>query len=268
MHTILGDGESKVGKTSVTNAIVEGLTPDYSVEVADAGAFYRRLTVATLDRLPVRSEGQPIDPVDLEIVLDGVIADGVAYEDSYEWGDLERPEISSLVSTVGRSSQKAGKEWYGRTAAKALESHLDVLVLNGRNPRARLCAAETGIPAAKLGLCLELVIQCDPEVAGQRAAYAHYGSDPSAVQVAEQRALIIERRRTDRERPDTPYVDPVCLVPFEVGDLAVEHALDSAWKNFAKLPPAAIGFDTSHMPMDIMTASVQALARTALSLLN
>jgi len=265
MHTILGDGETKVGKSSTTRAVVEAMPRDRLVRVADAGVFYRQLTAATLDLLQVE-DGSSVGAAHLDTAVQKTIASGVVYE-GRDWGDLERPAVARLVSEVGARSQAEGRRWYQQTALRAIKDGIDVLVLNGRNPRDRLAEAETGIPAASVGVCLELIIKCDPEVAGLRAAIALYGPNPTAEQVTAQTALVIKRRETDRNREDTPYIERPCSIISAPG-VSIASVLEASWDAPCGDAPRPISFDTSYVPIALMNQHVQELARTALSLVE
>ena len=258
MRTILLDGESKVGKTSVNNAIIEDLQRGHSVLLADAGAFFRRITAAVLDILKVKN-ADAVPPDVLDKAVKKVLRAGTAFEDEYPWGDLEREPVGKLVSVISQRAdvQAAGELWYAETAERALASGVDVLVLNGRNPRARLGNHD-------IGLCLELLIQCDPEVAGLRAVLAKGIAKFSVAVIAKERDAVIARRQLDRNRADNPFVEPPHVLPFVVGKSSPKQLLADSWDAPAAEAPYTIGFDTSHVPIEVMTKNVQALAHSAL----
>jgi hypothetical protein len=267
MRSVLLDGESKVGKTSVSNAIASNLSSDYRVEVADAGAFFRRMTVGVFDWLEVQSAvGVPAAEVDEALAK--ILAEGIPYDNNYPFGDLERKEVGDFVSNIGRRalSQRAAEEWFAVTAERARAADTEVLVMNARNPRARLAGIDVGV-------CLELIVKCDPEIAGYRAAVGLGFANPTEAQVKAQTAKVIERRTLDRTRlpEDNPYLDPPFELPFTLGASPSQRVIEVSWvplpacSSIESSLPHPIEFDTSRMQIDEMRLGVQALARSALA---
>lgn len=260
MKTILLDGESKAGKTSVTNAIAEGIAPDLSIRTADAGAFFRRITAAVIDIVGL-SDIPDIDQSALSEAVDKVIAAGIPFDDGYPWGDLERPAVGGLVSTLGQlpSTQAAAEQWFGLTVGHTQNAGTDVLLMNARNPRDRL-------RGHNIGLVMELLIKCDPEVAGRRMLKDTDEPTPEALQAAT--AEVLGRRAKDRNREVHPFLDTPYTVPFTLGESDPQAVVREAWAAAPEDPPLPIDFDTTHMPFKEMRKGAQALARCALNLVE
>jgi cytidylate kinase len=263
MRTILVDGESKTGKTSVGEAIVDGLTSQgLQVYSADAGAFFRRLTAAVFGRLGLDPETVPaIDSRDLETTLVKAARDGDAHDG--DWGDLEAPGIGRYVSVVGRYNDavRAGDEWYVMTAQRAGHRRSDALVVNGRNPRGRLAGHDIG------ELSMELLVQCDPWVAGTRVLRRAGICNPSEGQIRKAAGEVMERRLSDRTRETHPYRDPVYAVPYELGHSTPAEVI-AATRRYVSDEPFPIRVETTSMPLSPMRAGVQELAYTAMGLVK
>jgi cytidylate kinase len=263
MRTILLDGESKTGKTSVGDAIVDGLTSrGLQVYSADAGAFFRKLTAAIFGRLGLDSETVPdIDSHDLEATLVKVVRDGDAHDG--DWGDLEAPGIGRYVSVVGSYNEavRAGDDWYVMTAQRALRAKPDALVLNGRNPGDRLAGHDIG------ELSMGLLVQCDPWVAGIRVLRREGICAPTENQIQRAADQVMQRRLSDRSRETHPYQDPVYAVPYELGRTAPAAAI-AASRRYNADDPFPIRVETTNMPLGPMRAGMQELACTAMGLVR
>jgi hypothetical protein len=263
MRTVLVNGESKTGKTSVGDAIVDGLTTrGLQVYSADAGAFFRCLTAAVFGRLGLDTRTVPVIPSrELEATLAKVVRDNDAHDGG--WGDLEAPGIGRYVSVVGRNNDavRAGDEWYVMTAQRAAHQRSDALVLNGRNPRERLDGYDIG------ELSMELLVQCDPWVAGIRVLRRAGNCDPTEDEIRKAAAQVMERRLSDRTRETHPYQDPIYAVPYELGRTSSESVI-AASRRYSAEDPFSIRVETTTMPLGRMRAGMQELACTAMGLVR
>jgi cytidylate kinase len=258
MRIITIDGESKVCKTTVGDVIaahVDGTT-------ADAGSFFRGLTHDALGEMGLKAFVPGPTPM-LDRAIQQVIASGTAFE-LRDRGDLHRPAIEGLVTVVSSRPgvQAAGRQWYEQTAGNALDSGVETLVMNGRNPNQQLADY---IHRNDLHVDLSLLVDCDPEVAARRVFMSKGEFDPHPDAVRDSTAKIIARRQLDRNRDDTPFVWPEQFVVYEPGVSdphdVVEHA---AWRSSDLAVPQHIYFDTTHLDMETMTQHAHLLADAAL----
>jgi len=256
------DGGAKTGKSTVGDAIARAITQYRKVKVADAGAFYRRVTVGVFGEF-----GNDISSLADDLALDHAIQvtlrKGTAFDDSYPWGDLERPEVGDWVSIVGRRSsvQQEAMRWYEQIVMQAAES-VDVLVINARNPVSHL---KKWLDNRTLHLSLELYTDCDPKVAAYRKLTGHGVSNPSAKQIKLETEAIIARRKGDLTRPTDTFVLPTTWVSFNLGDDPAKTVEQWRAINFAG-GYSPIRFDTSDMPKLDMEQAVEGLVLAALDL--
>ncbi|CAN5360400.1 hypothetical protein BH09PAT4_BH09PAT4_04730 [soil metagenome] len=265
MYAIFLDGESKTGKTTVGSAIEADLAKDYHVLRTLSGSFFRRLTVAALDL-----RGGDYDSTDqewLEGAVAQVIDSRIAYDESKDWSAIHSKEVDDLVSVLGQLqiAQDAAKEWWPLMGDAALKQGVEVLIVDGRNPRAKSAKwrAEHDVPIA-----LDLCVYCDPDVAAKRYVYSQGATDPTPAQLAEARAQIVQRRELDRNRAAAPYIEPADQVDFDSGVSDETETVEESFAADVVDPPRVIRFDTTHSPLEITQVTAGALARAAIRRLN
>ncbi|HSW66526.1 MAG TPA: (d)CMP kinase [Bacillota bacterium] len=256
------DGGAKSGKSTIGNAIAKVVTPHRRVKVADAGAYYRRNTVGAFDFLGIDGSGE-ISEQDLDTATAAVVKSGLAFNDDFEWGDLERPEVQKWVSRVGRRPlvQQAAKGWFEVTVTQA-EQDADVLIINARNPRLHMAQWLANGP---LRVAVELYVDCEPEEAARRKLIKEGVFTPDQGMLDRETLEIYKRRYSDLTRPTDKFRLPEQTVDFDLGyDLAETVAASRhAAPDIAPLP---ISFDTTYMPFEEMELAAQGLALTALRL--
>lgn len=262
------NGPSKTGKGCIGDAMYDGLVAEgYQVSIGVAGNFFRRVDRATIDRaLEQHGQGLTImdDPIELEPVVAGVLQDRVAYDDTYPWGNLQEPLIGDTVGKVARLkiTQAAGEEWYYDSAMHALESGADVYIVDGRNPRDRLTEfrARTG---TKTGL--DLVLECDVDVAAYRALRGEGIESPTTLQIEQRAKSIADRRALDADpRRQNAYVDPDLYLSFVPGEVEPDEIVAYSFELLGDRAPLPIRFDNTHIPRDVMEMDGQALARAVI----
>jgi cytidylate kinase len=260
MQAIFLDGEAKSGKTTVGNAIREALAGDYRVHSAVRGAFFRRLVVLALEI----NQGKPI-PTDtswLDEALKDAIASDMAYDEDRDWSTIESAEVSGLVAVAGQYAfvQAAANEWDVRTANHALMEDAEILLIDGRNPRAKLSAwcKTNNVPTA-----LDLCIHCDDEVAGARLLMSRGIAKPTKAQLEEATQNIRSRRQMDRTRLHSPYVAPADQLEFMPERDSAEEVIKRSFADTVTDPPRVIGFDTSRSSVEHTRPLVSALAKAA-----
>ena len=265
MYAIFLDGESKTGKTTVGSAIEADLINDYKVYKAVAGSFYRRLTVVALELHGGTYDHDDLDWLEADIV--SAIESREAYNEDRNWDSIDSKEIDELVSVAGQLpiTQAAGKEWWPIMADMALRQGADVLVVDGRNPRAKLAEWRA---THDLPIALDLCVYCDPTVAAQRYARSQGIKDPTEQQLADAEASIMKRRALDRNRSVAPYIEPPDQIEFDSGVSNANKVVQQAFTADIAEPPQVIRFDTSHSPLEITQVTAGQLARAALSYLK
>lgn len=264
MYGMFLDGESKTGKTTVGAAIAADLAKDHKVYRAVAGSFYRRLTVLALE---AHGAYAPDDLSWLEEAVRRAIAGREAYNDDRDWNTINSLAVDELVSVAGQFeiTQQAAEEWWSITADTAAGQAADVLVVDGRNPRAQL--AEWRM-AHDLPIALDLCVYCDPAVAARRYVQAQGVADPSAAQVAAARDSIVARRELDRRRAFSPYIEPPAQIMFDSGVSDARQVVQQAFTADVAEPPHVIRFDTSHSPLEMTQMTAGQLAHAALDYLT
>lgn len=265
MYAIFLDGESKAGKTTVGSAIEADLAKDYHVLRTLSGSFFRRLTVAALEM-----HGNSYDVADpgwLEDAVTKVIGSRIAYDESKDWSTIHSKEVDDLVSVLGQLqiAQDAVKEWWPIMGDSALKQGVEVLIVDGRNPRAKSAKwrANHHVPIA-----LDLCVYCDPDVAAQRYMYSQGVAEPTPAQLAEARGQIMQRRELDRNRTAAPYIEPPNQVEFDSGISDAAEVIKQAFAADVVDPPRVIRFETTHSPLEITQVTAGALARAAIDHLN
>lgn len=257
-RAIFLDGESKSGKTAVGRAIKSRLEQeDYSVELIVAGNFFRRLTALALAARPSSASEDWLAPV-----VQKVLAGSKIYDSDYDVSGLESPEVDALVSSVGQLDfvQAAANPCREKAASAALANGADVIMLDGRNLRAKFASwlENSQVPAV-----LELVIACRSEVAARRYLADNGNKAPSTAELASAQQMIEARRLADRQRTKAAYADPDNPVVLVAGQENVANALALAYKASVPNPPRPILFDNSEVPRDIGLATVSQLALLA-----
>ncbi len=265
IKVILGDGGAKTMKSSVSKAMYDAISQHAQVTVADAGRFVRQVTVAAFKYMGIDGKSEDIPSDALDEAIRAVVAAGTAFDETYEWGDLESPEVNRWVTVVGlRPEVQAQKmTWYERTIEQAIARGDEVLVFNSRNPRAHL----TRWLGTVLDLRLELFTDCDPAVAARRKLLNEGVSDPTPEVLKAEELAIIKRRKMDIERPTDPYVPPQLdqLVRYESGS-DPQAVIAQTWDVDPAEAPRPILFDTTNMTKEVMSRNVQELALFALGL--
>jgi cytidylate kinase len=260
MQAIFLDGEAKSGKTTVGNAIRAALSGKYKVHSAVRGAFFRRLVVLALEINQGKSA--PDDTSWLDETLKDAIASEMAYDEDRDWSTIESAEVGSLVAVAGQYDfvQAAADEWDVRTANHAVMEGAEILLIDGRNPRAKLSdwCKTNNVPTA-----LDLCIHCDDEIAGVRLLMSRGVTKPTAEQLAEATQSIRARREMDRTRLHSPYIVPANQLEYDADQVAAEDIVKQSFADIVTDPPRTIGFDTSHSSVDHTRPIVSALARAA-----
>ena len=253
------------GKTTVGAAIEADLAKDYKVYKAVAGSFYRRLTVLALEAHGAVNTDDNFDW--LEPAIKNAIESRAAYDETRNWDTINTKEIDELVSVAGQFpvTQTAGKEWWNIMADLATQQGAEVLVVDGRNPRAKSAAwrANHDLPIA-----LDLCVYCDPDVAAQRYVSSQGVADPTAEQLAAARSEIVKRRELDRNRPAAPYIEPPNQILFDSGTSDPAKVVLESFETAIDDPPRVIRFDTTHSPLEMTQITAGQLARAALDYLN
>lgn len=252
MQVITLDGPSKTGKTCVGANLQEALVPevDGPIRFGTAGDFFRRLTVAVIDQVGVEAPGP-----EMARELEKVIANEEAFDESRQWGDLQRPEVENLVSTIGPRPevQVAGRQWFDQFPARALEDGVSLLIIDGRNPRRSLARA---LRHQDTDLILDLFMDCEVETAVGRLGL----SKPEEVTRV---AQLAKRRQNDSSF--FRYPRPEDTVQFEPMAQDTTRDVVRAARDHAE-PPATIYLDTTPLNLAQVYDVTTRLARSALAL--
>lgn len=263
-YLLVVDGESKTAKTTATAAVRAALEQDgYSVYEADAGVFFRRMTICVLEDLGITDlshKTQQRYTLDtLHQALDHVIATDAAFAERH-WPNAESPAVEQYVSMIGNATaaQHAMETWYDKTIEFAQARQVETLVVNARNPRARMKHWKPPV--------LDLLVYCDPPEAARRILYAQGNTSPTMAELDAQTAAVMERRRLDRHRQTFPFEDPLEIVDCDVLADAEPAAKDAVARSLAAHePPATIRLNTTHISLERTVAGIAALARAALA---
>jgi hypothetical protein len=260
------EGEAKTAKTTGGFAITQALHGvGYKVYEADAGAFFRRLTICALEFLGYQdldSDTREITSEELCARLVEVVENSAAFADR-EWPSLQSLLVERYVSVIGNSTkaQDAMDDWYGKVLSIAQNGEYDVLVINARNPRDRL--------RGLLSPTLDLVVYCEPGEAARRILFARGITEPTGEQLSAQTADVERRRHLDRNRDKYPYVDPKHIVEYtdmtpESAGLFIRQSWSAEYTNSAAGElPATIRLDTTHIDLAQTKAIIAALALAA-----
>lgn len=261
------DGESKSGKTAVGRAIKSRLEAEnYSVELIVAGHFFRRLTWLTLQMgLDLTSDD------DLKKAVRQALNSPEMLSTEYDPATLEIPAVDHLVSRASQFDfvQSAANPWRERAAEAARAKGVDVVMMDGRNLRARLFKWRSG---HDVPLALELVIHCNAEEAANRYLHDAGNKKPSTDELAGITKMVEARRTADRNRTEAPYLDPVNPVRLIAGVDNAAGALEESYGkphgSLSSRLPRPILFDNSEVPRDTGLATVSELASLAVHRLN
>lgn len=258
MVAIFLDGESKSGKTAVgrhMKAVLE--SNDKKVRLIVVGLFFRTVALLTLRQsFDTDSEQAQIEAVK------SVLSSPELYEEVDE-AALQTPEVDAWVSRIAQLDfvQAAAHEWRVNSAQKALDDGIDVVLLDGRNLRAKLAdwLSKTKVPVA-----VELIIFCRAEIAARRYLSDSGNKAPTDAELQKTTAMITERRNMDRHRNEAAYHEPVDPIVLRPGEIQAIDALQDAFKDGVSNPPRPILFDNSDVPLADGLATVEALATAAI----
>lgn len=266
IKAIYVDGETKTGKGAASKAIADALTDaGYEVYYDVAGDFFRRYVAIVREFLDL-DEGEAL-PTGEELlqVAKAVHETRRAYKPDSTLGNLQRSSISRSVSVLGALPfvQAAGVEWYRLAAESAHDSGADVLVLDGRNPRARI--AESGFDKLFVQTVLDLYMTCDPAEAARRTLHGRGIDDPTDEIVERESHHVIDRRERDRQRADRPFIPPEPSLRYVSETTTPHEAIAATWNESADNPPTALLFDNTVIRMPDMLELVSAIALAAVS---
>lgn len=263
MQVVTVGGPTKTGKSSVAADLYETFSSSHDVWVRIGGDFFRSLTSAVLAELDPMPYAQ-ITPAVLDEAISKVVADDRLYDPARDWGDLHRPAVEEIVSTIGerKAAQEAASEWYAKTVQAAQAAGIKLLIVDGRNPRDHLANAGVSVD-------LDIFYDCSEEEAARRNLLA-LGTPYDDADLEFERKRIVERRRLDAERQDHPLQYPSNPVLLDIKDPAqaeavVEQALQ-ACRQGAPVDelPRTILFDNTHVPKDIMLKATRQLVQSVL----
>lgn len=267
LRAVYIDGETKTGKGAASKAIAHALhfagkTVYYDV----AGDFFRRYTVLVRVRAGLDEDDPLVITPEVEQIAREFFTSGEVFAARDDLGDLQRPAISQSVSLLGALPfvQEAGDAWYAASLRQAHEAGVDVLVLDGRNPRLRITEQQpsTGLPVTT---ALDLYMTCDPAEAARRTLLQRDITDPSADQMRAEEQHVIERRTKDRQRAANPFLVPTVCIDFDIEHgQSASDAVAAAWKALpAEARPATICVNNTHLGMSDMLSAVTELAVAA-----
>jgi cytidylate kinase len=259
------DGESRTGKTTASEGLTEALENlGLNVYHDSGGSFYRRLVAKVRSDLKL-SEDDPLPQgEELTQAAQRASNDPSVYDSRTDFGDLDRPSIKNSVSVLGETAvaQAAGDRWYRETAKKALESGADIFVVDGRNPRDRL--REQAGEHMDLKFLLELIVECNPEVAARRSL----GLDrPHSDQdIADEAEKINIRRHKDRHRLINPYLPPTLSKRYTPGFDDAEETIEAIWqpRSDELEPPTPVVLDNSFMTREQLRTAVADLGAASI----
>ncbi len=260
------DGESKTGKSTARDGLVRAYEVNGRIVYSDsAGEFYRRLVGLT--RLVLRlNEDDPLprDKNALTLAAETVIRQEAVFSKSTDVGDLERPSIKNSVAVLAELpvAQAAGDEWYVKTAELSIARNADVLVIDGRNPRAIL---DKGLQGKDFlyRTDLEIVVTCTPEVAAERSL--RHELNPSIDHITDETEKINSRRIRDRNRPINPYRMPDSYEVYRPGISDAPFVIASVWKALgSEILPRPIVIDNSLLTRDQLWGAMSDLCVASL----
>lgn len=261
----LVNGPSRAMKSSSAKAIATPLLQmGLRVSVYDAGSFYRKNTVGTLEEVKRMGIENPTD-ADLHAAAVTVLEAGIPYDTDREWPDLHAPEIDNYVGRISKAPhvQEAGRGWWGYTYDYASLNGSDIIVFDGRNPRQRL---QPVLDKYGIRPIMELLCECNPSEAAFRTLYGRGVTNPTKEQLRVEERSIITRRHEDATRPKEayPYVPPEKWVEFEPGmnSYGVIHESYSLSDSNGDVP-LPIRMDTTNIAFEPMKRMAGSLALAA-----
>ena len=275
MSDLLGiyiDGETKTGKGAASKVIASSLTDKgLNVYYDVAGDFYRRYVAQVRKHLRLTDEDVLPTGKVLEDAARIVHEKRLAFEKDESLGDLQRPAIGTSVSVLGElaTAQRAGDEWWVITAKMAKDAGVDVIVIDGRNPRLRMEEAMKS-SGVTVKTSLNLFMTCDPDEAARRTLLGTGVKKPTDEQIAAERVNVISRRERDRQRIENPFILPIKSVPFIPAVMSVSSVVRQSWH---KQPdgselPTTITLDNTNISKPEMLAAVSSLACSAVDFMR
>jgi len=269
MRVITLDGFPQAGKTRSGSAMAEELSSEFAVHFGTAGSFFRTVTAAVIEELGQENEARIVaSETKLDDAICAVLEKDIVHDTRRDWGNLCRPAISNLVPVVSKRQtvQKAGQGWYQRTAKNAEDSGTEILIVDGRNPRARLL---DWMNEGKGESVLDLFITCSVEEAARRSLAASSDCKPTQQELSTECASILKRRQLDMTREHRPLQLPIYPVEFVPEFDDVVHVVDSSNKlaNGDGIPKTIL-FETTYVAKQDMTCQAISLAKAALSLVD
>lgn len=268
---VLAEGEAKGMKTSVCEEAERTLVNlGFVVVRDDAGSFFRKTTVGALAFLDAAGVEDPTQE-DCNKASWDVLEAGIPYDTQRPW-ELHTRRIDSWVATISSAKhvQDAGRDWWATTADRAVEAGANALVLDGRNPRARL---ETWLAKNAVGITAELFCVCDPRTAAIRTLKGRGVDNPTSAEVAEARQSIVDRRARDRNRAELPYVDPAEFVRYRhilhgTPGSSAARVMERAVRLGEPGRPLPVRIDTGKLRREPMNAAVGDLVLAAHALVQ
>jgi cytidylate kinase len=260
------DGETKTGKGAASQAVADTLTSKgLHVYYDVAGDFYRRYVALVRRQLGLGESDELPTGAQLEEAARTVHESRQAFEKDESLGDLQRPAIGKSVSVLGELpiAQKAGSEWFAISAERAKEAGADVIVLDGRNTRARMEEQLDG-KGVVIHTVLELFMTCDPREAARRTLLGNGIGSPTDEQIEKERVNVISRRERDRNRATNPFILPAISVAYVPGETSIADVLKQSWVEHERAElPLAVTFDNTDISKTEMLKAVSDLAVAA-----
>lgn len=264
------DGETKTGKGAASAAIADALSAKgYTVYYDVAGDFYRRYVALVRINLGLSEDDKlPTGDV-LERAAREVYESGEQFKPNPHLGDLQRRSISKSVSVLGELplAQQAGREWWAMTLRNAREAEADVLVVDGRNPRRRVMeqVEPTGIDVHS---ALDLFMTCEAREAARRVLLGEGIKNPTDEQLTSEEVKVADRRSRDRQRLDTPFLQPDAAIHFVPGNVTTDEILSASWHPGPGIVlPRTLILDNTTISKPFMLETVTTLAKTAVDTL-
>lgn len=261
------DGETKTGKGAAGKAMAQALQDDgYKVYYDVAGDFFRRYTALIRRDLGLPDSDELPEGPKLEETAAKLYESGQVFQHDDElFGNLERAAIGESVSKVGELpiAQRAVVEWWGKTLEMARRSGTEVMVLDGRNPRAKVTEAQQTVPIV-VKVALDLFMTCEAEVAGLRLLRLRGVTEPTPQELAAATQEVATRRQQDRTRPIHAFVVPAESIPYDLKTMPAKEVVAASWqKRGGAERPLPIKLDNSNLAIQDMLGAVSELALEA-----
>lgn len=265
------DGETKTGKGAASKAIAaslkeEGLKVYYDV----AGDFFRRYVALVREHLGL-SESDPLPTGEvLQTAARDVHQTRKAFQNDIKLGDLQRPIISQSVAVLGELPyvQTAGAEWWALSLQLAKEGGVDIIVIDGRNPRSKVKSAanDTGI---RINTALDLFMTCEAGEAARRSLRLEGVVSPNSAQLEIARQRVELRRKQDRERSKRPFIVPAVTLLYDPLQLPASKIIAESWQAHGDEElPITIQIDNTNFTEAEMLSAVRDLAKTAIKFIK